>query len=247
MIIKKHTDLSLNSKNIPRHIAIIMDGNGRWAKSKKLPRAIGHKNGVKSVQVISELCSKLKVEYLTLYTLSLENFSRPQLELKSLMALLSSTIKSEISKMKENNIKFNVIGFRDKLPQKINDQLDFAISETKNNDGLKLNLALAYGARSELIHAISLLIDQLKNDNLKIDDINEEIISQNLFTKNIPDPDLLIRTGGENRLSNFLLWQSAYTELYFSNKFWPDFNKEDLYEALHDYERRDRRFGRVNL
>ena len=233
--------------NIPKHIAIIMDGNGRWAKSKKLPRAIGHKNGVKSVQVISELCSKLKVEYLTLYTLSLENFSRPQLELKSLMALLSSTIKSEISKMKENNIKFNVIGFRDKLPQKINAQLDFAISETKNNDGLKLNLALAYGARSELIHAISLLIDQLTNDNLKIDDINEEIISQNLFTKDIPDPDLLIRTGGENRLSNFLLWQSAYTELYFSNKFWPDFNKEDLYEALHDYERRDRRFGRVNL
>ena len=233
--------------NIPKHIAIIMDGNGRWAKSKKLPRAIGHKNGVKSVQVISELCSKLKVEYLTLYTLSLENFSRPQLELKSLMALLSSTIKSEISKMKENNIKFNVIGFRDKLPQKINAQLDFAISETKNNDGLKLNLALAYGARSELIHAISLLIDQLTNDNLKIDDINEEIISQNLFTKDIPDPDLLIRTGGENRLSNFLLWQSAYTELYFSNKFWPDFNKEDLYEALYDYERRDRRFGRVNL
>ena len=233
--------------NIPKHIAIIMDGNGRWAKSKKLPRAIGHKNGVKSVQVISELCSKLKVEYLTLYTLSLENFSRPQLELKSLMALLSSTIKSEISKMKENNIKFNVIGFRDKLPQKINAQLDFAISETKNNDGLKLNLALAYGARSELIHAISLLIDQLTNDNLKIDDINEEIISQNLFTKDIPDPDLLIRTGGENRLSNFLLWQSAYTELYFSNKFWPDFNKEDLYEALHDYEKRDRRFGRVNL
>ena len=233
--------------NIPKHIAIIMDGNGRWAKSKKLPRAIGHKNGVKSVQVISELCSKLKVEYLTLYTLSLENFSRPQLELKSLMALLSSTIKSEISKMKENNIKFNIIGFRDKLPQKINAQLDFAISETKNNDGLKLNLALAYGARSELIHAISLLIDQLTNDNLKIDDINEEIISQNLFTKDIPDPDLLIRTGGENRLSNFLLWQSAYAELYFSNKFWPDFNKQDLYEALHDYERRDRRFGRVNL
>ena len=148
--------------NIPKHIAIIMDGNGRLAKSKKLPRAIGHKNGVKSVQVISELCSKLKVEYLTLYTLSLENFSRPQLELKSLMALLSSTIKSEISKMKENNIKFNVIGFRDKLPQKINAQLDFAISETKNNDGLNLNLALAYGSRSELIHAISLLIDQIK-------------------------------------------------------------------------------------
>ena len=149
--------------------------------------------------------------------------------------------------MKENNIKFNVIGFRDKLPQKINAQLDFAISETKNNDGLKLNLALAYGARSELIHAFSLLIDQLTYDNLKIDYINEEIISQNLFTKDIPDPDLLIRTGGENRLSNFLLWQSAYTELYFSNKFWPDFNKQDLYEALHDYERRDRRFGRVNL
>ena len=233
--------------NIPKHIAIIMDGNGRWAKSKKLPRAVGHKHGVKSVQAISSLCTKLKIEYLTLYTLSLENFSRPQLELKSLMALLSTTIKSEIGKMKENNIRFNVIGFRHKLPQKINNQLDFAISETKDNDGLKLNLALAYGARSELIHAISLLIEQIKSNNLKIDDINEQTISQNLFTKNIPDPDLLIRTGGENRLSNFLLWQSAYTELYFSNKFWPDFNKQDLYEALHDYERRDRRFGRVNL
>ena len=171
--------------NIPKHIAIIMDGNGRWAKSKKLPRAIGHKNGVKSVQIISELCSKLKVEYLTLYTLSLENFSRPKLELKSLMALLSSTIQSEIKKMKENNIQFNVIGFRNKLPQKINDQLDFAIFETKDNDGLKLNLALAYGARSELIHTISLLIDQIKNKDLQIDDINEEIISQNLFLGNL--------------------------------------------------------------
>ena len=128
-----------------------------------------------------------------------------------------------------------------------NDQLDFAIFETKDNDGLKLNLALAYGSRSELIHTISLLIDQIKNKDLQIDDINEEIISQNLFTKDIPDPDLLIRTGGENRLSNFLLWQSAYTELYFSNKFWPDFSKEDLYEALYDYQTRERRFGKVSL
>ena len=247
MIIKKNTDLSINSKNIPRHIAIIMDGNGRWAKSKKLPRAVGHKHGVKSVQVISSLCSKLKIEYLTLYTLSLENFSRPKLELQSLMALLSSTIKSEIKKMKDNNIRFNVIGFRDKLPSKINQELDSAIFETKANTGLKLNLALAYSSRAELINSISKLVNEVMANQLSVDDINETIINQNLLTKDIPDPDLLIRTGGENRLSNFLLWQSAYTELYFSNKFWPDFDEQDLYKALYDYQKRERRFGQINL
>ena len=247
MIIKKNTDLSINSKNIPRHIAIIMDGNGRWAKSKKLPRAVGHKHGVKSVQAISSLCTKLKIEYLTLYTLSLENFSRPKLELQSLMSLLSSTIKSEIKKMKDNNIRFNVIGFRDKLPSKINQELDSAIFETKANNGLKLNLALAYSSRAELINSISKLVNKVIINQLSIDDINETIINNNLLTKDIPDPDLLIRTGGENRLSNFLLWQSAYTELYFSNKFWPDFDEEDLYKALYDYQKRERRFGQINL
>ena len=149
--------------------------------------------------------------------------------------------------MKDNNIRFNVIGFRDKLPSKINQELDSAIFETKANTGLKLNLALAYSSRAELINSISKLVDKVMLNQLSADDINETIINQNLLTKDIPDPDLLIRTGGENRLSNFLLWQSAYTELYFSNKFWPDFDEQDLYKALYDYQKRERRFGKINL
>ena len=246
MIIENNPSI-IKTENIPKHIAIIMDGNGRWAKSKNLPRAVGHKHGVKSVQIISELCSNLKIEYLTLYTLSLENFSRPKFELKSLMSLLSSTIKSEVKKMKDNNIQFNVIGFREKLPKEINNQLDDAIFETKDNNGLKLNLALAYSSRSELINSINQIVKEVMNHNLEIKDINETIVNEKLFTKNIPDPDLLIRTGGENRLSNFLLWQSAYTELYFSSKFWPDFREKDLYQALNDFQKRERRFGKINL
>jgi len=246
MIIENNPSI-IKTENIPKHIAIIMDGNGRWAKSKNLPRAVGHKHGVKSVQIISELCSNLKIEYLTLYTLSLENFSRPKFELKSLMSLLSSTIKSEVKKMKDNNIQFNVIGFREKLPKEINNQLDDAIFKTKDNNGLKLNLALAYSSRSELINSINQIVKEVMNHNLEIKDINETIVNEKLFTKNIPDPDLLIRTGGENRLSNFLLWQSAYTELYFSNKFWPDFREKDLYQALNDFQKRERRFGKINL
>ena len=223
-----------------------MDGNGRWAKLKMLPRSVGHKNGVKSVQVISEACSKLKINHLTLYTLSLENFDRPKSELNSLMSLLSFSIKSEINKMKTNNIKFNIIGFRDKLSDKINKELDFAISETKNNNGLNLNLALAYGSRHEIINMVQLISQEALNHKINISDINEDKIDQYLLTKNIPDPDLLIRTGGNNRLSNFLLWQSAYTELYFSNKYWPEFTENDLYKALYDYQNRDRRFGKLN-
>ena len=236
----------IDKEKLPKHIAIIMDGNGRWAKEKGFPRSIGHKNGVKSVQLISELCSKLGIEYLTLYTLSLENLNRPKLELISLMSLLSSTIKKEVKTMKDNNIQLNVFGFRDKLSKKINNELNSAILETSNNNGLKLNLALAYGSRKELINAFQVLAYQIQDENLNINDIDEETISKYLLTKNIPDPDLLIRTGGENRLSNFLLWQSAYTEFYFLDKYWPDFNKEDLYNALHDFQKRERRFGRIN-
>ena len=232
---------------MPNHIAIIMDGNGRWAKSKMLPRSIGHKNGVKSVQKISEICSEIKIKYLTLYTLSLENFERPKSELNSLMSLLSLTIKSEISKMKDNNIKFGVIGFRDKLSDKINDELDIAIIETKNNTGLNLNLALAYGSRSEIVNMVKLISAKILDKKLTVNNIDEETVSQFLLTKNIPEPDLLIRTGGDSRLSNFLLWQSAYSELYFSNKYWPDFGKQDLYEALYSYQNRERRFGKVKI
>jgi undecaprenyl diphosphate synthase len=235
----------LNLEKLPKHIAIIMDGNGRWAKSKMLPRSIGHKNGVKSVQLISEVCSNLKIKHLTLYTLSLENFNRPKSELNNLMLLLSSSIKSEISKMKNNNIKFNIFGFRDKLPEKINDQLDFAISETKKNNGLNLNLALAYSSRYELTNAVKEISQDILDKKITIQNINEEKVSEYLLTKDTPDPDLLIRTGGADRLSNFLLWQSAYTELYFTDKYWPDFNKKDFNKALIDYQSRDRRFGKI--
>jgi len=235
----------LNLNKLPTHIAIIMDGNGRWAKSKMLPRSIGHKNGVKSVRLISELCSNLKIKHLTLYTLSLENFNRPESELNSLMTLLASTIKSEVSKMKKNNIKFNIFGFREKLPKNINHQLDFAIKETKNNDGLNLNLALAYSSRYELTNAVINISKDILGNKISINDINEDTVSEYLLTKDVPDPELLIRTGGSDRLSNFLLWQSAYTEIHFSDKYWPDFNEQDLNKALLDYQSRDRKFGRI--
>ena len=235
----------IDKENLPNHIAIIMDGNGRWAKEKNMPRAVGHKNGVKSALSISELCAKFGIKYLTLYTLSLENLSRPKLEVSSLMLLLSNSIKNELEKMKSNNVQFNVIGERNKLSKKINNQLDFAISETKNNNGLKLSLALAYSSREEIINCVKLISKKVADKKINIDEIDYEVINNHLFTHNIPDPDLLIRTGSENRLSNFLLWQSAYTELFFSKKYWPDFKDEDLYEAIYDFQNRERRFGRV--
>ena len=222
-----------------------MDGNGRWAKSKMLPRSIGHKNGVKSVRLISEVCSNLKIKHLTLYTLSLENFNRPASELNNLMSLLSSTIKNEVLKMKNNNIRFNVFGFRDKLPEKVNNELDSAIAETKNNNGLNLNLALAYSSRYELTNAVINISQDILDKKITINDINEEKVSEYLLTKDVPDPELLIRTGGTDRLSNFLLWQSAYTEIHFTDKYWPDFNEHDLNKALIDYQSRDRKFGRI--
>ena len=236
----------INSNNLPNHIAIIMDGNGRWAKNQKMPRAFGHKNGVKSALSISESCAKLGIKYLTLYTLSLENLLRPKLEINSLMLLLSNSIKNELQKMKENNIKFKVIGFREKLSKKINNQLDSAILETSNNNGLTLTLALAYSSRQEIVNCSKLIANKVINNEIDIDNINIETINENLLTNNMPDPDLLIRTGSENRLSNFLLWQSAYTELFFSDKHWPDFKNEDLYEAIYDFQNRNRRFGKID-
>jgi len=235
----------IDKENLPNHIAIIMDGNGRWAKEKNMPRAVGHKNGVKSALSISELCAKFGIKYLTLYTLSLENLSRPKLEVSSLMLLLSNSIKNELEKMKSNNVQFNVIGERNKLSKKINNQLDFAISETNSNNGLRLSLALAYSSREEIINCVKLISKKVADKKINIDEIDYEVINNHLFTHNIPDPDLLIRTGSENRLSNFLLWQSAYTELFFSKKYWPDFKDEDLYEAIYDFQNRERRFGRV--
>ena len=236
---------NMDREKIPRHLAIIMDGNGRWAKSKDMPRAIGHRNGVKSALSISKLCANIGIEYLTLYTLSIENLKRPKLEINSLMALLSRSIKKELENMKKNNIQFNVIGFRDNLPNKINSELDYAISETKDNNGMKLFLALAYSAREELINCTKLIAEKVLNNELNINDITKNEFTKFLLTSNIPDPDLLIRTGSENRLSNFLLWQCAYTELYFSEKFWPDFEDKDLFKAINDFQNRDRRYGKI--
>jgi len=235
----------LDSNNLPNHIAIIMDGNGRWAKSKMLPRAIGHKNGVKTVRLITELCSKMNIKHLTLYTLSIENFNRPKSEINNLMKLLSSSIRSEVHKMKDNNIKFNIFGFQDKLTPEVNSELDYAILETKNNSGLCLNLALAYSSRYEIVNAIKNISQDILDKKTNINDIDENKVNDYLLTNGTPDPDLLIRTGGEDRLSNFLLWQSAYTEIHFSNKFWPDFNEKDLNKALIDYQSRVRKFGRI--
>ena len=222
-----------------------MDGNGRWAKSKMLPRAIGHKNGVKTVRLITELCSKMNIKHLTLYTLSIENFNRPKSEINNLMKLLSSSIRSEVDKMKDNNIKFNIFGFQDKLTPEVNSELDYAILETKNNSGLCLNLALAYSSRYEIVNAIKNISQDILDKKTNINDLDENKVNDYLLTKGTPDPDLLIRTGGEDRLSNFLLWQSAYTEIHFSNKFWPDFNEKDLNKALIDYQSRVRKFGRI--
>ena len=236
---------NIDREKIPRHLAIIMDGNGRWAKSKDMPRAIGHRNGVKSALSISKLCANIGIEYLTLYTLSIENLKRPKLEINSLMTLLSRSIKKELETMKKNNIQFNVIGFRDNLPKTINAELDYAMSETKDNNGMKLFLALAYSGREELINCTKLIAEKVLNNELNINDITKNEFTKFLLTSNIPDPDLLIRTGSENRLSNFLLWQCAYTELYFSEKFWPDFEDSDLFKAINDFQRRDRRYGKI--
>ncbi len=238
--------LKIDLNNMPQHIAIIMDGNGRWAKSRNLPRTLGHKNGVKSVKLISEKCSELKINHLTLYTLSIENFNRPKSELDNLLSLLSITIKSEVSKMKKNNIKFNIFGFRNLLPEKINNQLEYAISETKNNDGLNLNLALAYSSRYEILNASKKIAKDLSNEIITDNDLNENKMNKYMLTHKVPDPDLLIRTGGTHRLSNFLLWQCAYTELYFIDKFWPDFNQDDLINAIIDYQSRERKFGSIS-
>ncbi|OUT37965.1 MAG: di-trans,poly-cis-decaprenylcistransferase [bacterium TMED6] len=187
----------------------------------------------------------MNIKHLTLYTLSIENFNRPKSEINNLMKLLSSSIRSEVHKMKDNNIKFNIFGFQDKLTPEVNSELDYAILETKNNSGLCLNLALAYSSRYEIVNAIKNISQDILDKKTNINDIDENKVNDYLLTKGTPDPDLLIRTGGEDRLSNFLLWQSAYTEIHFSNKFWPDFNEKDLNKALIDYQSRVRKFGRI--
>ena len=234
------------SENLPSHIAIIMDGNGRWAKEKGFRRVFGHENGTKSVRTTVESCAELGVKHLTLYAFSTENWKRPKLEVKTLMQLLISSLKKEIGTLQKNNIRLNAIGDLKTLPEKVYKELLHVIDETKENSRMVLTLALSYGSRDELVNAMKLISDKVKNNIISVENIDETLINQHLYTQNLPDVDLLIRTSGEKRISNFLLWQIAYAELYFTDVYWPDFTNEHLYEAIVNYQKRERRFGKTS-
>tara|TARA_B100001093_G_scaffold508375_1_gene570440 strand:- start:159 stop:908 length:750 start_codon:yes stop_codon:yes gene_type:complete len=233
-------------KTIPRHIAIIMDGNGRWAKERGLPRIAGHREGINSVREITKICGEIGVKYLTLYTFSTENWSRPKTEVKALMTLLLSTIKKEIKELHKNDVKFSTIGDISILPKGTVKGIKEGEKLTFNNSGLNLILALNYGSRQEIISAINNIVLDIKKGSLDSNSIDEKIFSSYLDTNNCPDPDLLIRTSGELRISNFLLWQSAYTEMYLTNTYWPSFRENELFTAIFDFQNRERRFGKTS-
>ncbi|WP_027623459.1 isoprenyl transferase [Clostridium lundense] len=239
------TSISLDMNNIPKHIGIIMDGNGRWAKERNLPRSMGHKAGVETIRDIVKECDKIGVKYLTLYAFSTENWKRPKDEVNALMKLLVQYLRKEIEELHSNNVIVNSIGDTSKLPEICQQELKDAYEKTKNNTGLTLNLALNYGGRDEIIRAVKLLYNDIKDGKVNEDDIDENMISNYLYTSHMPDPDLIIRPSGEKRLSNFLIWQCAYAEFWYSDIKWPDFNKDYLHKAIYDYQNRDRRFGGV--
>jgi len=234
---------SLEPKNLPVHLAVIMDGNGRWAKQRMLRRIVGHQKGVETVRVIVEECSRLGIGYLTLFAFSAENWLRPKTEVKALMALLKQYIRGETARMMQNDIRFNVIGNRADLPGDVNLEIENAIGKTAGNRGMLLTLALSYGSRQEMVSAAKKLAVEAAAGRLDPESIDEQAFSGSLFTGGIPDPDLLIRTSGEMRISNFLLWQLAYAELYFTEVNWPDFDRNELARAFRDYQSRERRFG----
>jgi undecaprenyl diphosphate synthase len=236
----------LDKIKLPNHLAIIMDGNGRWAKQKGLLRAIGHENGTKSVRSVVEACAELNIPFLTLYAFSTENWNRPKREVELLMKLLVSSLRKEIKTLQDNDIKLTAIGNLDALPKKVNTELQEVIESTKSNTNMTLVLALSYGSREELIKTVKEISLKVKNNLISRDAIDESVINNHLYTRSLPDVDLLIRTSGEQRISNFLLWQLAYAELYFTDTLWPDFTKTHLYEALLNYQNRERRFGKTS-
>jgi undecaprenyl diphosphate synthase len=237
---------TINKDNLPKHLAIIMDGNGRWAKQKGFLRAFGHENGTKSVRTVVETSAKLGIENLTLYAFSTENWNRPKLEVELLMELLINSLKNELKTLQENDIRLNSIGNLDLLPKSAQKKLHEVIETTKSNSRMVLTLALSYGSREELINAVKNISNKVKNNIISIDNIDESIINEHLYTRDLPEVDLLIRTSGEHRISNFLLWQIAYSELYFTDVLWPDFKENDLYEAIISYQKRERRFGKTS-
>jgi undecaprenyl diphosphate synthase len=236
----------INLTKLPKHIAIIMDGNGRWAKEKGKFRIFGHQNGVKAVREVSEGCAELGVEYLTLYAFSTENWSRPKIEVNALMTLLVKTIRSETQTLMKNGIKLDAIGDRTTLPSECLKELDEAINATKDNTRMTLILALSYSAKWDIVNATRTIAQKALNGEIAIEDVNEELIDRTLTTHKYPNPELMIRTSGELRISNFLLWEIAYSELYFTTVLWPDYRKEHLYEAILEYQSRERRFGKTS-
>lgn len=232
-------------EELPRHIAIIMDGNGRWAVEKKLPRVQGHQAGVDSIRDIVRACGEIGIQYLTLYAFSTENWARPKEEVSFLMGLLSSYLDKEFEEIKKNNIRFMPIGRIGDLPAEIQNKINRNVEATRQNTGLRLMLALSYSSRLEIVDAVKKIAAKAKSGDLAVEDISSETISEHLYTAGVPDPDLLIRTSGEMRISNFLLWQLSYTEIYVTEKLWPDFRRPDLAEAIKAYQKRERRFGRT--
>lgn len=238
---KEQIDLT----RLPKHIAIIMDGNGRWAQKQGLERYMGHQEGVVSVRKIVEAAGDIGIDYLTVYTFSTENWNRPKEEIDSLMELMVIAVQRETPDLMKNNVRLQVIGEIDRLPEKTKIKLLESIEQTANNSGLTLVLALSYSSRWEITEAVKTISEKVKSGLLNIEDIDEKTVAGHLTTKDIPDPDLLVRTGGEHRISNYLLWQSAYSEFYFTNKYWPEFREDDLFEAIVDYQKRERRFGKT--
>ena len=233
-------------QKIPVHIAVIMDGNGRWAKKYGKPRIFGHQNGVKAVREVTEASAEIGIPYLTLYAFSTENWNRPKIEVNALMHLLVDTVRKELVTLNENNIRLKAIGNLDKLPRKTYIALMEGIDQTKANTGMTLTLALNYSSRWEITEAVRSIAEDVRQGNIRIDDISDTLVSDYLQTHNIPDPELMIRTSGEYRISNYLLWQMAYAEFYFTDILWPDFRKEHLYEAILDFQSRERRFGKIS-
>jgi undecaprenyl diphosphate synthase len=236
----------ISTGSLPSHIAIIMDGNGRWAKKQGAERIFGHLNGVSSVRNASEACAELGIKYLTLYAFSTENWSRPKEEVDALMRLLVNTISDEIPTLHKNNISLHAIGNLEQLPDDCRNQLLKGVEETKHHDGMKLILALSYSSKWDILESVKKISEKVKSGVIEVENITEDLFKAHLTTANFPDPELMIRTSGEYRISNFLLWELAYAELYFCPKLWPEFEKEDLYQALQNYQHRERRFGKIS-